>query len=402
MSELINKSGRREIRLQLLMTVSALALVGQVCAAPDANADGDAGRPVLWIELGGQFEQQTGQSEAFSPSFAADNSGSSEFLPGSFAHLEKPSPFGSDAEAKLTFQPSGSDWVFSAAVRYGRSNGHKTIQRTRHLSHVYHVTFRSGHIHYTPFGSVYYTHTIQHATGTQTKPQFAAGQAAQSQTHAIVDFTAGRDVGLGMFGSGSTSSFSVGLRYAQFNSKASGAINENNPIFTTSYNTYFQHRFPSHPWREAGFATYLDRATFQNQRSFHGIGPSLSWNASLPVLGEKEAGTLNVDWGANAAALFGRQRASGSHQISVDDRVDGYKSNIQHTSVGGFNRSRAVIVPNAGGFAGLSFNFTNAKVALGYRGDFFFGAMDTGNDTRKTKAVSFYGPFATVSIGIGG
>ena len=47
-------------------------------------------------------------------------------------------------------------------------------------------------------------------------------------------------------------------------------------------------------------------------------------------------------------------------------------------------------------------SFTNAKISAGYRGDFFFGAMDTGNDTRKTKTVGFYGPFATISIGSGG
>jgi hypothetical protein len=63
-------------------------------------------------------------------------------------------------------------------------------------------------------------------------------------------------------------------------------------------------------------------------------------------------------------------------------------------------RSRNVTVPNIGGFAGLSFKYPNAKVSLGYRADFFFGAIDGGIDARKTYDRSFYGPYATVSIGL--
>lgn len=46
--------------------------------------------------------------------------------------------------------------------------------------------------------------------------------------------------------------------------------------------------------------------------------------------------------------------------------------------------------------------FDNAKLSLGYRGDFFFGALDSGIDTARRKTVGFYGPFATISFGFGG
>jgi len=55
-----------------------------------------------------------------------------------------------------------------------------------------------------------------------------------------------------------------------------------------------------------------------------------------------------------------------------------------------------------GGFAEISFRYADAKVSFGYRGDFFFGAIDGGIDTRKSENVGFYGPFASVSIGLGG
>jgi hypothetical protein len=73
-----------------------------------------------------------------------------------------------------------------------------------------------------------------------------------------------------------------------------------------------------------------------------------------------------------------------------------------YTRAGNAARSRSVTIPNLGGFAGLSLKFPNAKVSFGYRGDFFIGAMDTGMDTRKTSTVGFYGPYATISIGLGG
>jgi hypothetical protein len=60
------------------------------------------------------------------------------------------------------------------------------------------------------------------------------------------------------------------------------------------------------------------------------------------------------------------------------------------------------VVPDLGGFAGLSWCVPNAKVAIGYRADFFFGAMDGGIDGAHRENVGFYGPFASISVGLGG
>jgi len=64
------------------------------------------------------------------------------------------------------------------------------------------------------------------------------------------------------------------------------------------------------------------------------------------------------------------------------------------------SRSHSVTVPNVGGFAGLSFRYTNAKVSLGYRADFFFGAMDNGIDRKTLEDRGFYGPYASIGIGL--
>ena len=81
---------------------------------------------------------------------------------------------------------------------------------------------------------------------------------------------------------------------------------------------------------------------------------------------------------------------------AVPHTVSGFPVTIDHT------RSRSITVPNIGGFAGLSYRYDSAKLSFGYRADFFFGAMDGGIDTRKTYDRNFYGPYATLSIGLGG
>ncbi|HEY5239080.1 MAG TPA: hypothetical protein VIJ62_11915 [Rhizomicrobium sp.] len=124
------------------------------------------------------------------------------------------------------------------------------------------------------------------------------------------------------------------------------------------------------------------------------------WQSAAPLLGNTQTGEIELDWGANAAVLFGRQQANGGHQTS--SIYAGIYPRIYSSKSGSFNRRRTVTVPNLGGFAGLSFLYADAKVSFGYRGDFFFGAMDAGNDTKKAETVGFYGPFAAISIGLGG
>jgi len=61
-----------------------------------------------------------------------------------------------------------------------------------------------------------------------------------------------------------------------------------------------------------------------------------------------------------------------------------------------------VAVPNVGALFGVSYKYQNAKVSFGYRVDEFFGAMDGGIDTRKSENRGFFGPYANISIGLGG
>lgn len=397
MSELINTQNKSP-RWQLLTTASSLALLTAIVSATEATARNTDDQPTVWIELGGQMESQTGQGDAFVPDFIQNNL-NAPGVQGFNIQAQKPSALTSGFEGALTFQPLGSDWVFSAAVRYGRANRSRSAIHTAETYDLHHNSLIVSQVPTaTPGGyHPFIIHCCQDVVTPAGGNRYTSMHSKSEQSHAVIDFQAGRDVGLGLFGSRSSSVVNAGIRFAQFNSKSDATFN-GRPDQKFAKNYYYYAGYDFSAWRKLPAHQYA--VTLNGERSFRGIGPAISWAESAPLLGNPEAGEVSLDWGANAAVLFGRQRVGGSHQ-TVSVYNPNYSISTQHRSVL-FNRSRTLAVPNVGGFGGLSFRFSDAKVAIGYRGDFFFGAMDVGTDAPKTKTVGFYGPFATVSIGLGG
>ncbi len=369
MSELRSSGrGSASINAFLLTTASALVLGGVFCDIAIAS-DGSADRPTVWIELGGQLERRDGRDSQFLTIFQPALAEHDLLLP---TDVQQAPRYSYGGEAKLTLEPRGSNWVFSAAVRYGRSNGSKHRYEEAKIppipthNGIYHISLAISDL--------------------------SEAQAKYSNSHAILDFMAGKDVGLGLFGGKSV--VGLGVRIAQFSSNASllaYALPHGTITFPPPF--YLQH---------IHYNRYTADAA--SMRSFHGIGPSIIWTGSAPIVGHEDSARLAVDWGLNASVLFGRQRAHGyqrTHEKTVTFVPFPSKyttQNIEHN----FSRSRSVVVPNIGASAAASLEFPNAKVTLGYRADFFFGVMDGGIDTHKALDRNFYGPFATISIGIGG
>jgi iron complex outermembrane receptor protein len=379
MSEFIeSRRGNSFIRNRLLSTVSALALSGYVSLAP-AGAE-DADRPIVWIELGGQLEAMQDSSSPFiAPFMSAISPAPKPYADDIFTRTQKPANLGLGLEGAATFQPADSDWILSASLRYGRS------QTSHHIHHQSPpATFQ-----YTNF-----TKQFQAAAFADSKESF-------DESHAILDFMVGKDVGLGEFGRDGTSIISLGVRFAQFSNKSKVTASGRPEINVGKAGNRYEYTFYN-------YTMFADAA-----RSFHGIGPTLSWNASADLLGNKNAGELTFDWGINGAVLFGRQKAKTSHttqayHLPITQAYNGLYDAYYYTRVPQKSHhnsrvsSRSVVVPNIGGFVGISVKYTNVKASLGYRADLFFGAMDGGVDAAKKDNAGFYGPFATVSIGIGG
>jgi len=392
MSELIQKADNRAtIRWKLLTGASALALTLYVSSPAKAEDT----HPLIWLDLGGQAEMVQGLNSPFTADFMNTTPDPDSYTKDIFSNNQRPPRFVFGFDGKVSFQPEDSNWVFSAGIRYGR--GHAS--RHEHRQGAEPLAYETG------------------LGGTYTKvlyPIFAAPladvQGRMDESHAIVDFSAGKDVGLGGLGHNIDSSISAGVRFAQFKASSGVAISARPHIGYVHLTAIVGFHIP---WPT--FYQYF--LTGETERSFKGVGPSLSWTASAPLAGNAEHGELSLDWGINGAVLFGRQSAKVSHTTEayyLSQRhcirtrrgvCNRYRPTyVPIPSKSGSNsdmRSRRVTVPNIGGFVALTARYGDAKVSIGYRIDSFLNAMDTGIDARKNSNLTFNGPYASISIGLG-
>ncbi len=339
-------TGHRSIRYNLLATASLSALLAVLYLPAAAKAEADD-RPTVWIELGGQMEHITGQGDAFVPGFLSVYPESSVLQSTTPVQAQKPIPFNFGWDGKISVEPQGSNWKFSVSVKYGRSANSKNVDHQTKGLHK--AKYKSG----MPVPSAQYF----------SQADFANTKLARQQGHLVMDFQAGKDVGLGLFGKDVVSLFSLGVRFAQFTSQETFDLRAR-PDLQFKYNP--SAAAPTH-FLVPYFHTY--HATGRASRSFRGIGPSLSWNASTPVVGDPQDGELTFDWGVNAAILFGKQKARVKHQETgryqspfMNLEGDVY-STVYHNAPPTSIRSRSVTVPNVGGFVGTSVRYTNVKVS---------------------------------------
>jgi len=365
----------------------------------DIFGDADGKAPQIWLTLGGGYNNKLDVAAdpydpLASPNFPNGGNPTPPWAAGlpTPAQLQKTPKAGFDWQGVLTYQADDSDWVLKAGIRYGRS----TYKKAFHESIV--AGTKSG-VFVGPFYQTcaLITRLIPADAGFCAHgrvKEFDDSLDVSSEEHSILDFSLGRDVGLGSFGSGGKSTLSAGVRIAQFSSLSELQLGAG-----PHYN------FSAHVEQK-----YHEVYDFQSseKRNFRGIGPEVAWDGSVTALGNLVDGQVTFDWGINAGVLFGRQIAVLHHAVQ-HCRINSFQP--LNTCVGDVeitepaddtNRSRTVTVPNLGGYAGLSVRYTDAKVSLGYRADTFFGAMDGGQDTAKRENRGFYGPYLNVSLGFGG
>ena len=299
MSEFLNaKTQRRDFRGQLLATVSAIALL--ICGydAGEAWAD-NASRPILWIELGGQLDRmEDGQAPVLPPDMTAvEQDGFS-----SPSAAQRPPAYGLGWDGKILLQPEDSDWIFSASVRYGRSNSSGLLHQEKNNPRVV--------VNMPQYP------TLNHYKYPTQNINLIDVAASNNKSHVILDFQAGKDVGLGMFGSRGSSTVSLGVRIAQFHSNSTVTMHITPDVRyrtmpVSSLGQFFHYELSSPPLFHRNDVTATER------RNFQGVGPSLSWSVSAPLAGDTRTGQIAFDWGANVAALFGRQKVDENQETKI-------------------------------------------------------------------------------------
>jgi len=291
------------LRRYLLGTASGAALIG---SAPFAHADNTSFDHV-YLDFGGQYSMWGGQHTIWAQPF--------------FVNQERLSAHnGFDTFGSVTLQKG--DWYLSLSADYGRTGSSRADFNLYHGYNKYHHVRK-------------------------------IGQAAGHESHLSIDFTLGKDVGLGMFGLEGSSIVSGGVRFQHF-------------IGKTISNFHYYGKYS----RANYYSTFFDR---QLDRQFLGFGPVITWQARTPICPE-----LDLTWGANAALVIG------GRSFLIDNDRQRYKT---------------MSVPEVGGYLGATWHMPDSPINItaGFAGNAYFSVLDAGYlfDDQKASRIS-YGPFVDV------
>jgi hypothetical protein len=181
----------------------------------------------------------------------------------------------------------------------------------------------------------------------------------------------GRDVGIGL----GNLQVKAGLRVAEIRGQTDGTAEWQVPASTSTT------------------ATVVHRRTYQQTSRFLGVGPRVALEGNRPL-----GGPWSIDYSAGFAALFGSRKLDQTVSISapLPACLSGCPTNLSSSSTG------AVFNPDA--MLGLTYAFTpNARLALNYRVDAYFGAMRMvdSSGTLKNADRIYHGPNFRLTLNFG-
>ena len=348
------------------------------------------------VEAGGQIQRQDAPNQTLTPSFAG------AFPPplNTFAAPQREDlDWGDGRDIKLTYRPADGAWRISAALRYGKTNAARTAHAERKTDPVciFGGPFAFFCDYITPDNPKYKT------TNQFTITEHADTMIRDREEHTVVDFSVGREFGLGGF---DHSSLSAGLRYADLKSVTMGVFRGipdwdiHEGFISSFYGSYVPH-------------TRYD-GTINAEREFKGLGPVAIWEASYPVLGNAELGRLGLDWSLSGGVLFGTQKVSisGSDKASYfltdgfaivpGGRNPGGPVSVTETPLSPISRSESASVPTAALSLGLSYQVDRFQLGAGYRWERYFNAIDGGFTEHKSYDRTIDGPYFKIAVGFGG
>jgi hypothetical protein len=326
----------------------------------------------LTVELGGSIARIHADNEIYRAPF--ESAFAMPGLPYPAAAQGEDLDWGDGREIKVTYARTDG-WKISAAYRRAETNG------------------TSGHALKARSAGGYVIGDSDPKYYSQGKYNYSDTRVRNAEDHALVDFTVGKDIGLGVIAK-STSAVSLGVRIAQFHSTTSGYVN--------GIPNYYVHPTDAIKY-DMTHDTF--RSTFDASRSFKGAGPVLSWEASMPLWGADDTGTAALDLGASAGVLFGTQRthvettASGKH--SIMSAAGKYDTVTNYPDVSS-QREKTASVPSLQLNLGLSYAIDRFKLSTGYRVERYFDVLDTGLQQRQTSDRTTDGPYFKIAVGFGG
>ncbi|HEX6859578.1 MAG TPA: TonB-dependent receptor [Caulobacteraceae bacterium] len=368
-----------------------------------ANPDHTGPYP-LTVELGGQVQRQDAPYETFVSEGMAT-------LPEGFDATQtvqnRDLDWGDGRSVRISWRPENSPWSVSAGLRYGRTNSDTARVHNESYSSHHACGFSPtrpapsatlANLFCNPQSAKYNVLIANYATS-----DFADGEARNHEEHELIDFEVGYDLGVGSLFR--RSEMNLGLRHASFDStthvKAAALSDWLVPEGWASLASVIGVPIE--------YTTYS--AELASDREFRGAGPTLSWEAAVPLLGDDTTGHLTLDWSVGGGVLFGDTKT----EIEGFDRFE-RRSGVVNTAGRDFpidivgtptftpinvTRSKSATVPVVDLSLGLSYDVGRVKVGTGYRWERYFDVLDGGFDEAKKTDRTIDGPYFKIAVGFG-
>jgi iron complex outermembrane receptor protein len=335
----------------------------------------------LVVEIGGGSARFSEGNQRYAPAWLDKYSATFPALPDI---EDQDLDWGDTRSVKVVFSPSGGKWQVTGAYRFGKTNNDAV---------------RGAAYEHVPGGlSAGIKYPAEPPFYLAARDNFWRGAARETEEHEIADFAVGLDVGFGAFGEGGKSSVSIGMRGASLTSTShvmmDGVPVQGIPPVSFPLDT-------TRPQRTAEtYTTSLD-----SERGFEGVGPAVTWEGALRLLGDDESGQAALEWSVGGGVLFGKQTAENSeNRLAYYFRGPNFDfpTSTLYDDVLTRSRTDDVTVPNVSLSLGLSYSLDRVKVSTGYSYDRFFDAIDGGYEETQTFDRTIHGPYLKLSLGFGG
>ncbi len=340
------------------------------------------------VEISGQIQRHDAPYDTLEPEFgtafpaALDTNAEAQ---------HRDLDWGDGRAVKLTWQPDGSLWSVAAGIRYGRANGgqarlHDTVLGEKKCG-------------FTKYPQVLQCDPEINPGLFYQEKNWSDVTANNREEHTIADFTVGRDFGVGLTGT-MHSSVAAGLRHARLESTTNATMDGIPDWFIPQGWA----PLPGQPTVFAHHNRYI--AALDATREFNGTGPTVSWDASIPLLGDEQMGHVDLEWSIGGGLLFGKQKTAvvGQEQTGYWEgtyQVGPRFPDLETTPVN-ISRSDSVTVPVADLSLGLSYEVDRLRVSTGYRWERYFDALDVGYQEAKDGDRTIDGPYFRLAVGFGG